>query len=274
MKLFNKKNYTKTTPIQEHGGYLVKRDDLFTINGISGGKVRGCWRLSAGAGGLITASSRSSPQAVIVARVGQKLGIPTRLHMPEGQETEEMVLAKAAGGEIIQHKAGYNNVIIARAESDLQENSNSNWVHVPFGMESRKCVAGTAKEVESLLPYADKIKRIVVPVGSGMSLAGIMNGMKDYGLSHIPILGVAVGSPSWSQRLTKFAPPLYKAFFKIKVINAGLDYHTPCDSKLGQLPLDPIYEAKCVKFLQEGDLLWVVGIRPSIVDEFFNNNEK
>jgi len=265
--MFKKKNFTKPTPIQEHGGYLVKRDDLFTINGVSGGKVRGCWRLAQGADGLITASSRSSPQAVIVARVAQTLGIPARLHMPNGAETPEMVLAKGAKAELIQHKAGYNNVIIARAEADVSGHSK-NWKHIPFGMEHRDALKGTALEVKTLLPYVDKIKRIVVPVGSGMSLCGIMQGMKDNNLQHIPIMGISVGASS-KKRLLRYAPTFYQAHFDVTIVNAGVDYHTACEDRLGELPLDPIYEAKCVKFLKEGDLFWVVGIRPSVVEDYF-----
>jgi len=269
MKLFNKKKFTKTTPIQEHGGFLVKRDDLFTINGVSGGKVRGCWRLSGGADGLITASSRSSPQAVIVARIAQSRGIPARLHMPMGKETPEMTLAAAAGAELVQHKAGYNNVIIARAEADVAGREKGGWKHIPFGMEHRDALKGTAAEVKSLLPYKDKIKRIVVPIGSGMSLCGIMQGMKDYNLSHIPILGISVGANP-KKRILKYAPTFYQASFKLELINAGMDYHTPCEYKVGNLPLDPIYEAKCVPFLKTGDLFWVVGIRPSVIEDYFN----
>lgn len=54
------------TPIEEHGGFLVKRDDLFRVAGVRGGKVRSCWHLAQGAEGLVTAGSRSSPQVNIV----------------------------------------------------------------------------------------------------------------------------------------------------------------------------------------------------------------
>ena len=33
------------SPIQEHEGYLVKRDDEFEIGNIKGGKVRQCLRI-------------------------------------------------------------------------------------------------------------------------------------------------------------------------------------------------------------------------------------
>lgn len=46
------------TPIQSIGGIWLKRDDLFEIAGVRGGKVRTCWRLSQGSVGLVTAGSR------------------------------------------------------------------------------------------------------------------------------------------------------------------------------------------------------------------------
>ena len=60
---------TAPTPLQQVGNFLVKRDDLFEIAGVCGGKARTCWAMSQGAPGLVTAGSRSSPQANIVAHV-------------------------------------------------------------------------------------------------------------------------------------------------------------------------------------------------------------
>lgn len=51
----------------------------------------------------------------------------------------------------------------------------------------------------------------------------------------------------------------------IDLVPAGLPYdHRAPDTTLGVLALDPIYEAKCLPFLRDGDLLWVVGLRPSV----------
>jgi hypothetical protein len=48
----------------------------------------------------------------------------------------------------------------------------------------------------------------------------------------------------------------------VTLVPSGLDYHdeAPRQSIAG-LSLDPIYEAKCIPFLEPGDVLWVVGIR-------------
>ena len=55
-----------------------------------------------------------------------------------------------------------------------------------------------------------EIKRLVIPVGSGMSLAGVLWGMKDCGLS-VPVLGVRVGADPRKQ-LAKYAPAIGQAW--------------------------------------------------------------
>jgi hypothetical protein len=49
----------------------------------------------------------------------------------------------------------------------------------------------------------------------------------------------------------------------VTLVEAGVDYHKSVDAYVGDLKVDSHYEAKCVKFLQPGDGLWVVGIRES-----------
>ena len=91
------------TPVEERAGVWVKRDDLFEPfgRGVRGGKVRACLQLSEGAIGLVTASSRVSPQAECVARVAELRRIPARIHVPQGLETRELAAAVAAGAEIV-----------------------------------------------------------------------------------------------------------------------------------------------------------------------------
>ena len=49
----------------------------------------------------------------------------------------------------------------------------------------------------------------------------------------------------------------------LTLVAAGLPYSQRVRARVGELSLDPIYEAKCVRFLFPGDLLWVVGVRMS-----------
>lgn len=244
------------TPVERVGDVLLKRDDLFRVAGVSGGKVRTCWRLSAGAsGGLVTAGSRASPQANIVAQIARRLGLACRVHTPTGALSPELVDAQRAGAEVVQHRAGYNGVIVARAREDAAARG---WREIPFGMECAEAVEETASQVENL-PWGD-FSRLVVPVGSGMSLAGVLAGLERAGrLGAFPVLAVRVGADP-SRRLARWAPAGWAG--AVELVASPLDYHRDApECRLGDLLLDPVYEAKCLPFLRPGDLLWVVGVR-------------
>jgi len=245
------------TPVERRGNVWVKRDDLFRVAGVSGGKVRSCWHLAQGATGLVTAGSRSSPQVNIVAHVAKALGIPCRVHTPEGELSPEVKAAEAAGAEVVQHRAGYNTVIIKRARDDAKKRG---WREIPFGMECTEAVTQTRAQVASIAEHvrAGAIKRVVMPVGSGMSLAGVLHGLRDHGLT-VPVVGVVVGSDP-KERLARYAPAGWESMVELRA--SGLPYDKPgaAEEFLG-LRLDPIYEAKCLPFMEPDDLLWVVGIR-------------
>jgi Pyridoxal-phosphate dependent enzyme len=244
------------TPVEEHGGHLVKRDDLYTVGGSAGGKVRTCLALAHGATGLVTAGSRQSPQVNIVATIAEHLGLPCAVHVPAaaGPLTPELLAAKAAGALIIEHRPGHNSVIKKRAADDA---ARRGWRLVPFGMECQEAVEQTASQVASL-PFGD-FTRLVVPVGSGMSLAGIMYGLQAAGHPEIEVLGVVVGADP-VPRLTSWAPVPWQ--HQATLVHSEVDYHAEAPvTRLGGLQLDPIYEAKCLPYLESGDLLWVVGCR-------------
>jgi len=249
----------KHTPVVRCGSMWLKRDDHYRIAGICGGKVRACWHLATRQryAGLITASARQSPQAQIVARLAAKLGIPARLHMPTGAHTPEMRDVLAHGGEIIQHKAGYNNVLICRANYDCDQRPG--WCPIPFGMDHPAAMQCTRGEVKSLAPYRKVVRRVVVPVGSGMTLAGVLWGLDDLNWTP-PVLGVVVGADP-TKRLDHHAPPFWRQRHGLRLVPAGVPYHTHVAADIGGVGLDPVYEAKCVPYLRDGDLFWIVGKR-------------
>ena len=74
-------------------------------------------------------------------------------------------------------------------------------------MECQEAVEQTRLQVANI---PKSTKRIVVPVGSGMSLCGILHGLQDVGLGHVPVLGIVVGA-SPIKRLTKYAPIFWQA---------------------------------------------------------------
>ena len=244
------------TPVESLGDVWVKRDDKFSVAGVVGGKARTCWYLAQGARGLVTAGSRVSPQVNIVAHIARYLSIPCRVHVPSGELSPEVESARAAGAEVVQHKPGYNSVIIARAREDAEARG---WTNIPFGMECAEAVKQTRAQAANI---PEGVKRIVIAVGSGMSLAGLLWGLKDAG-RHIPVIGVKVGADP-VKRLKEYAPPDWQE--RVILEESGTDYHAEAGEKVFRgLLLDPIYEAKCAPLLQAGDLLWVVGIRETAI---------
>lgn len=241
------------SPVELRGPFWFKRDDLFAIAGVAGGKARTCWALAAGAPGLVTAGSRSSPQANIVAQVAKRLDIPCQVHTPTGELSPELLAARAGGAEVVQHKAGYNAVIVARARESAKA---LGWVEVPFGMECEEAVRQTRSQVANV---PAEVERLVVPVGSGMSLSGILRGLDDCGLDELRVLGVVVGADP-TARLDRYAPANWRD--RVELVPSGSRYDAPAAvTVLEGVDLDPHYEAKCLPFLRPGDLLWCVGIR-------------
>lgn len=241
------------TPVVGTEGAWVKRDDLFGLPGGWGGKVRSCLAYVTAhtdVAGLTTAGSRHSPQAAIVAGVAARLGVPCRVHCPTGAMTAELDAAAALGAEVVQHRPGYNTVIIARSREDAAARG---WVDVPFGMETAAAVEQTAAQAANV-PAG--VQRIVVPVGSGMSAAGIVTGLRAAGRA-TPVLGIVVGADP-EARLDRYCPGWRD---QLALVPAGVPYEAAIDATWQGVPLDPHYEAKCVAHLQPGDLLWVVGRR-------------
>lgn len=245
------------TPVQRRGDVWLKRDDLYCLGGVRGGKVRACWSLCSGhqnLRGVTTASHRPSPQSGIVAAVAKRLGVPCRVHTPYGPHTDQMQFAESCGAEITQHDCGYNNVIIKRARDDAAVRG---WLHVPFGMECVQAVESVADQVRNL-PAG--MKRLVVPTGSAISLSGILRGLRDWKID-VPVLAVLSGADS-RERLDRWAPANWRKTVTLQP--ASHKYHEHVTASVGGVVLDPVYEAKCVEFLRPDDCLWVVGIRRGI----------
>lgn len=248
------------TPWERHNNVWVKRDDLFELGGIRGGKVRTCAYLATHperAKGLVTAGHRDSPQGTIVAAVGRELGVPVRVHCPDAKDLRaELSAAEERGAELVRHRPGYTSVITYRAKHDAVQRG---WVYVPFGMECEGAVEQTAGQVQlAQLPVG--LRRIVVPAGSAISAAGLLQGLWRAGVPRLPVLVVQVGMKGAERRLDQYAP-MWRDM-RVELVHSRLGYHSmPRRRQLGTVVLDGVYEAKCLEYLRPGDGLWVIGRR-------------
>jgi hypothetical protein len=229
---------------------------LYEYAGWYGGKVRTCRALAElGVDGLITASSRHSPQIGIVAGMGHALGLPVRVHVAIAMEySPSIAYARSVAAEVIEHYPRYNSCIIYQANEDAKRFPS--WGLIPFGMECEMAVTETSKQVANL-PGG---RRLVVPVGSAMTLCGVLAGLSLPGAPvYERVVGVMVGADP-SKRMDAWGPVDWKQ--RVRLVDAGMPYHKPAaDVMFRGIELDPYYEAKCVPFVAPGDTLWVVGIR-------------
>lgn len=248
------------TPVEyyEEEGIWLKRDDKFEVYGVRGGKSRSAYQvilqlLEKGYKTIVTAGSRQSPQCEIVSFICESLGVDCVLFMPFGNDTSVIEHIKGNSHTRIERvRPGYNNIIVARAREYAE---NRNCGYVPFGMECEENVKVTSKQVANL---PNEIRRLVIPVGSGMSFSSVVTGLVEIGRTDLPILGVRVGKDPMKV-LQEYAVGLEMLDYEI--VTSDVDYHDAVDAWVGDVNLDPIYEAKCRKFLREGDCLWVVGHR-------------
>lgn len=243
------------TPIEEHDGVLVKREDAWSRGGASGAKARALFSAAADAVGIVTAGARISPQLERAALVARALDIPARLHTGYGTDTAETALAAAADAELLRHRPGRLSVIRGRYRTDAESLAEQGWACVPFGMEHPVYLDQVAEQAAQL-PRG--IRRVVVPVGSGITLAAVLHGLRT--AQHpAEVLGVRVGGDP-APALDRYAPGWAD---RACLVTSASRYSDAITQRLGSLTLDPHYEAKTLPHLNVGDLLWAVGIRAS-----------
>lgn len=249
------------TPVERHGELWVKREDYFRLGAYSGLKVRAALELGREAQHLertvlVGLGSRHSSQIAIIATVARHLGLRSRLHTAAGSATPAIRRVLEQGGELVQHQPGYLSVIKARAREDVLEHRDA--YGIPFALEDELTVALARAQLRNAPPEA---RRLVVAVGSGMALAGLLTGWDR------PALGLQVGLDPWPL-LQRWAPPArLMSELSLEVVRSPLPYSTHVEQPgwpawAGEpVPLDPVYEAKLVPYLEPGDLLWIVGRR-------------
>lgn len=249
------------TPIQKINNIYIKRDDFFEFAGCNGSKVRSALYIiqkgiEEGFDTFVSVGSRFSPQCEIISNICEKLGCKCYLFMPNSN-TDTSIIKNIRNNKntflIRDLKQGaYTNVLIARSKKFAEEN---NYYYIPFGMECFENIAITSKQVKNL---PKDINRIVVAVGSGMNYVSIINGLQKYNRDNIEVIGIQVGKDP-TKLITKYCP-MFK-FLNHKIVNCNIPYEKQLKVSINNIELDPIYEAKCINYLQPNDLFWIVGHR-------------
>ncbi|QJY46119.1 1-aminocyclopropane-1-carboxylate deaminase/D-cysteine desulfhydrase [Pseudonocardia broussonetiae] len=195
------------------GPLLVKRDDLVGF-GVAGNKARplehlvGAARL-AGAQVLVTGGGPGSNFCAAAALAARVAGMRCEIVLwgdPEG--APNVALARAAGACVRPTGRSDREEVDALAAERAAELTASGTpaVAVPRGGSTAVGALGFADAAAELAAQlaGRRPSAVVLPVGSGGSVAGLLAGMAECGLD-VPVVGVSVSRPPESVRASVLA---------------------------------------------------------------------
>ena len=269
---------SELTPIEEYKGYRVKRDDLFNLNGVSGGKVRQCSRLVYDNlehikencnGGILTAAGIPSPQACITAAVAKYFGLKCIVTIPyyPSHIVDSYRINSSLAQKFGEKIYGVGNPNISGPELDAKKLiGETGYFQIKFGMNGGNVMRTVANQVENV---PDDVESIVGIAGSGLSMLGVMLGCKLFNKKNVKnIYAVALSSyvnknkKMWYDKL----PDTEKFDGKFNIVQSNYPYQHKL--KLEEdLDLDLTYEAKAWEWMEKNIepskkvLFWDVGIK-------------
>lgn len=263
------------TPIRLENGYLIKHDDEFDLGGIKGGKVRQCAKLvydnldyikTDCNGGLITAAGLPSPQCAIVAAVAKYFELKCIVTIPlysDGMEDYGRINSSLAQqlGAIVY---GTGNPNTAGPEKDAKELVKQfEYFQIKFGMNGKSVTDTISHQVQNI---PDTVENIVSIAGSGLSILGVMKGLRKYNkkVKNIYVISLSgyfeQNKKQWydtideiekwdgNLNLIKSIIP-YQKYYKI---NDSFDFDLTYESKAYQWMIDNIPPS-------DKTLFWIVG---------------
>lgn len=244
--------------IEKVDGIYLKRNDLIEVCGCSGGKAECIFELMKRHDNkcFVTCGSRDSLQCEIVSQLCEYLGYTCHIFLPEGQATPTINRMRENSHTYIHAIPDGRMVVLKKRARDYA--AQFGMTLIPFGVQAPSSVFVVASQTVNI---PEDVKRIVVPVGGGITLCGIMQGLVNAGRTDVKVLGVLTGGNP-EKTIRKYRPLFNPINYELVPWTEGSPtqrYGDKVETSIGDVPLDPVYEAKCKKFLQEGDLLWIVG---------------
>ncbi len=241
----------------------VKRDDLFTVAGVNGGKARVAlrlvkWAYRSGKDGVATYGNKGSVQLEIVAAIAKEYKLPCWVFTNKHTiKTREVTRAEQLGATVSISMSTYDNVSLTKAlnfVNGIRHNGRIGWI--PPGMVHTWTIQEAARQVANI---PEDVKRVVIPVGSGTHLAGVLQGL-DAAKRDIYVVGVVIGRDPVLV-LNRLAPQGWRR--KCSLVASGVKYGTHAkELNFYGVPLDPVYEAHAAPHAcKKGDLLWLIGNR-------------
>ena len=278
------KEVDELTPVENHKGLYIKRDDLykpFGDNTVNGGKLRQCYKLVESIkdkyDGVISCCSIHSPQAPITSAVANHFGLKAIIcygatNERRLQELEMPKLARYYNAELrILLSSGIHKILYNKARHIAQE-ENLFVVDYGFNIVDYPDIMFSAisRQVENI---PDELDNLVITCGSGITTTGVLLGLVKYKKKVKNIYLVATAPDR--QKLINENLSLNNIVMEYNIIDLfhqkGFKYEDKLYKSFDGIDFHPNYEAKTFNWLEnnidykkEKTLLWVVGAEPKL----------
>lgn len=286
MNYIDKYRVKELTPIEEIGGMLYKRDDLympFPDIPLSGGKVRQAISLIGGNydyiknecnGQVYTATAITSPQGIIISKVASEFGFQSHIYLGTGslksvRENPLTMQILMMGGRIHLNKGcGYDSMLSSKIKK-LQD-GGERLFHVKFGINLEQNPGAILDSVGFQVQNIPKdLDYLIIPCGSCITMSGIIRGLLEYNIMPKHIIGIQISGYNRTKQLRAIlGDDLDKVPWELR-ISKEFDYHTLCDIWLEDgTRTDVLYESKALHYMQsymieelkgKKVLFWLVG---------------
>lgn len=262
------------TPVEYYGGVYFKRDDLALV-GIptghpNGSKMRQFLHMVQGTADttpIIVGCASASAMQVYVASAATLFNRPSHVFVPQRKTPSRSTQWAVSMGAGVQYvRPGYMSVLRARAR-DCAAGYPGGAVRWDVGY----AVQDAANQTTNI---PTDVKRLVVPVGSGLTLAGVLLGLANQGRAGVRVKGVAVSGLATVEAVrttyTRASTAQHGEAYdhagrcpKFRLVRHAAAYNAPVAATLpGGDFLDPYYAAKAMPWVSAGCCLWVPGVRP------------
>lgn len=276
----NKSGFFKLTPIEKYNNIYFKRDDKFIPFldlPINGGKVRQAISLIYNNFDYIkrfhnstvgTTSSVHSPQGLIITKVAKEFGLKTILIIGGTDlkvslnKYKSLRMAYNLGCEIKQFKLGYPSSLLSQLKKiSLKKKLFIIKFGINLEFDPKSIINSVSKQVQNI---PDNLDILVVPVGSGITMGGIIKGIIKYKKKVKNIIGIQIAGYDRTKIINKIINCRYNYKF---YMDKTFPYSKKVKLKFNKEEyLDPIYEAKAFKYFTENFdyknkkvLFWIVG---------------
>lgn len=305
------RSFNELTPVTkdaEDSHLFYKRDDLYYPYGdlpIRGNKVRQLRSLILNnidyireecSGNIYIGLFSSSCQGVVLSRVAREIDPSLKVRVFHGGMTQNSVKknklclnAIVQGATIdLSARAGYDNVIQAQLvrckESGIRffdANLSHNIYDYPESV-----LYTIANQAENL---PQNIHRLFVPVGSGITMAGVLIGLMEYDKNVEEVVGLCVSDNycEYEKKIREIVEMVYGRCIGFFCRDCETGYHKKVVHNIidsfGQSELDYIYEAKAYDTAMKyrhgkgsgsyPDVFWISGNMSGIRDKVFGLRE-